>query len=136
VHSADYLITHTNTCTHTHTHIYIYIYILFKKSKIYLKTFKKLLHVSITRSSSGSIYCELLHYVKFGAVAACHVFLCVSRTVFIMSLVMVVRRVLCSVRLTLRNIRRTTITRHILNTVRLTHKNQTCCHSTTVNITK
>jgi len=45
----EYLITHTNTC------IYIYIYILFKKSKIYIKTFKTLLHVSITRSSSGML---------------------------------------------------------------------------------
>ena len=40
--------------THLHMHIYIYIYIylfiylLFKKSKIYIKTFKTLLHVSIT----------------------------------------------------------------------------------------
>jgi len=30
----------------------------FKKSKIYIKTFKTLLHVSNTRSSSGSIYCS------------------------------------------------------------------------------
>ena len=58
--SVDYLITHTNTCTHTHTHTHIYIYILFKRSKIYIKTFKTLLHVSITRSSSRSIYCSLL----------------------------------------------------------------------------
>ena len=43
-------------------------------------------------------FSELLRYVNFGAVAACRV-LCVSRTVFRMSLVMVVRRVLCSVRL-------------------------------------
>jgi len=50
VHSVDYLITHTNTC----------IYILFQKYKIYIKIFKTLLHVSITRSSSGSIYCSLL----------------------------------------------------------------------------
>jgi len=48
--------THQHTHTHTHTHIYI----LFKKSKIYIKTFKMLLHVSITRSSSRSIYCSLL----------------------------------------------------------------------------
>ena len=47
---STYLITHTNTC----------IYILFKKSKIYTKTFKTLLYVSITRSSSGSVYCSLL----------------------------------------------------------------------------
>ena len=52
VHSVVYLITHTNTC--------IYIYILFKVSKICIKTFKTLLHVSITRSSSGSIHCSLL----------------------------------------------------------------------------
>jgi len=38
--------------------------------------------------------------------------------------------------LTLHGIRRTTITRLILNSVRLTHKNTTCCHSTKVNITK
>jgi len=50
VDSVVYLITHTNTCT----------YILLKKSKIYIKTFKTLLHVSIKRSSSGSIYCSLL----------------------------------------------------------------------------
>ena len=54
------LITHTNTCTHTHTHIYIYIYTLLKKFKIYIKTLKTLLHVSITISSSGSIHCSLL----------------------------------------------------------------------------
>jgi len=36
----------------------------------------------------------------------------------------------------LHNIRRTTIIRLILNSVRLTHKNTTCCHSTKVNITK
>jgi len=74
--------------THQHMHIYIYThYILFKKSKIYIKTFKTLLHVSITRSSSESISCsllklkfktfsELLCYVNFGAVAACRVFVC------------------------------------------------------------
>ena len=73
----------------THTNIYIYIYILFKKSKIYIKTLKKLLHVSITRSSSGSIlssllnlkfktFSELLRYVNFGALVACHVFVCES----------------------------------------------------------
>jgi hypothetical protein len=32
--------------------------------------------------------------------------------------------------------RRTAITRLILNTVRLAHKNTTCCHSTKVSITK
>ena len=47
----NYVITHTNTCT--------YKYILFKKSKIYIKTFKTLLHFSITRPSSGSIYCAV-----------------------------------------------------------------------------
>ena len=76
---------------------------------MYMKIFKMFLHVSITRSSSGNIYCsllklqfktfsELLRYVNFGAVAACCV-LCVSRTLFRMSLIMDVRRVLCSVRL-------------------------------------
>ena len=58
VHSVVYLITHTKTCIYIY--IYIHIYILFKKSKIYGKTFKMLLHVSITRSSSGSIHCSLL----------------------------------------------------------------------------
>jgi hypothetical protein len=51
VHSVDYLITHTNTCI---------IYKVFVKSKIYIKIFKTLLHVSITRSSPGSIYFSLL----------------------------------------------------------------------------
>ena len=41
--------THHHMHTHTHTHTHIYIYILFKKSKIYIKTFKTLLCVSITR---------------------------------------------------------------------------------------
>jgi len=71
---------------------------------MYIKTFKKLLHVSITRSSSGSIYCslqklqfktfsELLRYVNL--ILWQHVvYLCVSRTLFRMSLVMVVRRIL------------------------------------------
>jgi len=75
-----------HTHTHTHTHIYIYIYIIYaelnpichllallgahhilhvsrirvKESKIYIETLKTLLHVSITRSPSGSIYCSLL----------------------------------------------------------------------------
>jgi len=40
--------------------MHIYIYILFKKSKTYIKTLKTLLHVSIIRSSSGSILCSLL----------------------------------------------------------------------------
>jgi len=47
------------------------------------------------------------------AVASCRV-LCVSRTLFRMSLVMVVRRMLCSVSLTLHNIRRTAC-RSVLN---------------------
>jgi len=41
-------------------------------------------------------FSELLRYINFGAVAACRV-LCVSRALFRMSLVMVVRRMLCSV---------------------------------------
>jgi len=60
------------------------------------------------------------------------VFLRVSRTLFRMRLVMVVRLMLCSVSF----IRCTTITRLILNGARLTRKNTTCCHSTKVNITK
>jgi len=43
-----------------YTHQHMHVYILFKKSKIFIKTFKMLLHVSITRSSSASIYCSLL----------------------------------------------------------------------------
>ena len=39
-----------------YTHQHMHIYVLFKKSKIYIKTFKIFLHVSITRSSSGTIY--------------------------------------------------------------------------------
>jgi len=42
-------------------------------------------------------FSELLRYVNFGVVAACCV-LCVSRAVFRMGLVMVVRLILCSVR--------------------------------------
>jgi len=60
------------------------------------------------------------------------VFLRVSRAPFRMSLVMVVHLM----KLTLHSIRRTTITSLILNSVRLTRKNTTCCHSTKVNITK
>ena len=52
-HSVVYSITHTNTRIH--------MYVIFKKSKIYIKTFKTLLHVSTIRSSSGSIYCSLLN---------------------------------------------------------------------------
>ena len=47
---------------------------LFKKSKIYIKTFKPLLHVSITRSSSGSIYCSSLKlYFKTFSELLCYV---------------------------------------------------------------
>ena len=35
-------------------------YILFNNSRIHIKTLKTLVHVSITRSSSGSILCSLL----------------------------------------------------------------------------
>jgi len=138
VHSVVYLISHTNTHTHTHTHTYTYI--LFKKSKIYIKTFETFLHVSITQSSSGSIHCsllklqlktfsELLHYVNFSAVAACRV-LCVSHALFRMSLVMVVCCMLCSVRLslTLQSIRRTTITSQSHATQHTTH-NHNQAHS-------
>ena len=66
-------------------HFFGTLCILFKRFKIYIKTLKTLLHVSILRSSSGSILCsllklyiqtisDLLHYISFGAVAACHVF--------------------------------------------------------------
>jgi len=85
------------------------MYIVFKKSKMYIKTLLTLLHVSIIRSSSGSIGCsllklqfkntsDLLRYVNLVAVAACRV-LCVSRTLFRMSLAMGVRRVPYGVRL-------------------------------------
>ena len=128
MYSVDYLITHTNTCT------CIYIYILFQKSKIYIKTFKTLLHVSITRSSSGSIYCsllklqfktvsELLRYVNL-MLWQHVVFLCVSSTLFRMILFMVVRRMLCSVKL------QSHAAQLILNSIRLTHKNTIFCHST------
>ena len=41
------------------------LYILFKKFKIYIKTLKTLLNISILRSSSGSTYCPLLNlYIK------------------------------------------------------------------------
>jgi len=91
-----------------------------------IRTHKTLQHVSITRSSSGTIYCsllklqfktfsELLGYVNFGVVAACLVVLCVSRTVFRMGLVMVVGLMLCSVRLARYGLRRT------LCSVRLAH---------------
>ena len=43
-----------------YTHQQIHIYVLFNKSKIYIKTLKKHLHVSITRSSLDSIHCSLL----------------------------------------------------------------------------
>jgi hypothetical protein len=49
------LITHTNKC----------IFYNIMKSKIQIKTFKMLLHVSIFTSSSGSIQCSLLKlYIK------------------------------------------------------------------------
>ena len=84
-------------------------------SKIYIKKFKTILHISITRSSSGSIYCslvklqfktssELVRYVNFGAVAARRVFVCES----------------CAV-----SKQRTTHT-----------QNTTCCHSAKLNIMK
>ena len=57
--------------------------------KIYIKTLKTLLHISILRSSSGSKYCsllnlyiktisDLLRYITFGDVVACRVFVCAS----------------------------------------------------------
>ena len=78
--------------THHHVHIYIYIYTLFKKSKIYIKTFKTLLHVSdhtiILREHILFLakviiktFSELLLYVNFGAVAAYRVFVCESYAV-------------------------------------------------------
>jgi hypothetical protein len=84
--------------------MHIYIYILYNKPKIYIKTLKTLLHVSITRSSSGSIYCSLLKlYFKNNSViyfvmltwccGSMSCVLCVSRTLFRMSLAMAVRRV-------------------------------------------
>ena len=103
-----------NQSVFNYTHQHVHIYVLFKKSKIYIKTLKTLQHVSIIWSSSGSILCsllklqfktfsELLFYVNL--VMWQHVmFLCVSHTVFRMSLVMVVRHMLCSVRLTLHGI--------------------------------
>jgi hypothetical protein len=56
LHSEDSLIIKTNKCNNMY-----YIY-----SKTHIKTFKKLLHVSIYRSSSGSTYTcsSLLKYVK------------------------------------------------------------------------
>jgi len=71
------------------THQLMHLYILFKKFKIYIKTLKTLLHVSIPRSSSGSTYCsllkiciktisDLLYYINFCDVAACRVFVCAS----------------------------------------------------------
>jgi len=38
----------------------MHLCIILKKLKIYIKTLKTLLHVSIIRSSSGSTYCSLL----------------------------------------------------------------------------
>jgi hypothetical protein len=54
VHSKDSLIIKTNKCTNMY-----FIY-----SKTHIKTLKKLLHVSICRSSSGSICSSLLKYVN------------------------------------------------------------------------
>ena len=54
-HTRAHTHTHAHTQTHTNTNTHTHIYILFKKSKIDIKTFKTLLHVSITRSFSGSI---------------------------------------------------------------------------------
>ena len=64
------------------------------------------------------------------------VFLCVGCTLFRMSLAMVVCHMLCTVSLMLHNIRCTTITRLILNIVRLTHRNTTRCHNIKANIKK
>ena len=49
--SEDYLI---------YTPQLMHLCIILKKLKIYIKTLKTLLHVSIIRSSSGSTYCSLL----------------------------------------------------------------------------
>jgi len=77
------------------THQQMHIYMLFNKSKIYNKTLKTPLHVSIIWSSSGSIHCPLLN-LQFkntqwftslcwvGAVAACLVY-CVSCILFRMN---------------------------------------------------
>jgi hypothetical protein len=54
VHSKDSLIIKTNKCTN--------MYCIY--SKTHIKTLKKLLHVSIYRSSSGSTCSSLLKYVK------------------------------------------------------------------------
>jgi hypothetical protein len=58
--------------------------ILFKKSKIYIKTLKTLIYISIPHSSSGNTYCcllklynetisDLLRFINFGDVAVCRV---------------------------------------------------------------
>ena len=68
----------------------MHLYIILKKFKIYIKTLKTLLHVSIIRLSSGSTYFSLLKlYIKtisdvfhhLNLVAACHVSVCVSYAV-------------------------------------------------------
>jgi len=82
VHSEAYLIyTHKLMHLYIYISIYIYINILFKKFKVYIKTLKTLLRVSILRSSSGSTHCfllnlyiksisDLLRYINFGDGAA------------------------------------------------------------------
>jgi hypothetical protein len=91
--------------THTHTHIHI----LFKKSKIYIKTFKNaptcfdhtiILREHILFLAKVIIYKHSVNYfVMLSLVLWQHVvFLCVSRALFGVRLVMVVRRMLCSVR--------------------------------------
>jgi len=92
-------------CLFNYTHQHTHIYVLFKKSKIYIKALKTLLHVSTIRSSSGSILCSLLklqfktlsYLLRYVSLVLWQyvVFLCVSRTVFGMNLVMAVRRMLC-----------------------------------------
>jgi len=65
----------------------MHLYILFKKFKIYIKTLKTFIHVSILRSSSENTYCpllklyiktisDLLLYINFGDVAVSRVFVC------------------------------------------------------------
>jgi len=48
-----------------YTHQLTHLYIILKKFKIYIKTLKTLLHISIIRSSSWSTHCSLLKlYIK------------------------------------------------------------------------
>jgi len=118
VHSGDYLITQP-------AHAYIYIYILrsLKFTLKYLKrsyVFRSHDHPQgayIVPCKNYNLKHSVNYFFMFLMLWQHVVFLCVSRTLFRMSLVMVVRLMLCS--------------------VRLTHKNTTCCHSCTkVNITK